>query len=125
MVPRREGCALIRPVAHALICTGFLAGCSPGLTLPSIDPLPVLPAHPGATDRPSLPAASLVGPTFPAVPPAGDGAVRPTSFDGATLPALVLTEAVRFGLQNNPRLRAALAAIERTRGQEAVAFAPF
>jgi outer membrane protein TolC len=28
-------------------------------------------------------------------------------------------------LQNNPRLRAALAAIERARGQEAVAFAPF
>jgi outer membrane protein TolC len=36
-----------------------------------------------------------------------------------------LPEAIQFGLQYNPRLRAALAAIERARGQEAVAFAPF
>jgi outer membrane protein TolC len=40
-------------------------------------------------------------------------------------PPLPLPEAIQFALQNNPRLRAALAAIERARGQEAVAFAPF
>ena len=36
-----------------------------------------------------------------------------------------LRQAVDFGLQNNPRLPAALAAIERARGQEDVAFSPF
>jgi outer membrane protein TolC len=36
-----------------------------------------------------------------------------------------LPQAVAFGLQNNPRLQAALAAIERARGQEQLAFAPF
>jgi outer membrane protein TolC len=39
--------------------------------------------------------------------------------------AFSLPEAVAFGLQNNPRLLAALAAIERAQGQEQVAFAPF
>jgi outer membrane protein TolC len=36
-----------------------------------------------------------------------------------------LPQAVAFGLTNNPRLPAALAAIERARGQEQAAFAPF
>jgi outer membrane protein TolC len=36
-----------------------------------------------------------------------------------------LPQAIDFGLQNNPRLAAALAAIERARGQEDVAFAAF
>jgi outer membrane protein len=36
-----------------------------------------------------------------------------------------LRQVVDFGLQNNPRLPAALAAIERARGQEDVAFSPF
>ncbi|MBL8798751.1 MAG: TolC family protein [Planctomycetia bacterium] len=38
---------------------------------------------------------------------------------------LSLEEAVAFALQNNPRLRAALANIDRARGQEQAAFAPF
>jgi outer membrane protein TolC len=36
-----------------------------------------------------------------------------------------LPQAVAFGLQNNPRLLAARAAVERAQGQEEVAFAPF
>jgi outer membrane protein TolC len=36
-----------------------------------------------------------------------------------------LPDAIAFGLRNNPRLRSARAAIERARGQEQVAFAPF
>ncbi|MDB5308899.1 MAG: TolC family protein [Gemmataceae bacterium] len=59
------------------------------------------------------------------MPPAGDGGVRPASFASDTIPPLPLPEAIRFALQNNPRLRAARAAIERARGEEAVAFAPF
>jgi outer membrane protein len=55
----------------------------------------------------------------------GDRGVRRASFDADSIPPLPLDEAIRFAMQNNPRLRAALAAIERARGQEAVAFAPF
>jgi outer membrane protein TolC len=40
-------------------------------------------------------------------------------------PVFSLPQAVTFGLQNNPRLLAARAAIERAQGQEEVAFAPF
>jgi outer membrane protein TolC len=40
-------------------------------------------------------------------------------------PGYSLPQAVAFALQNNPRLMAALAAIDRARGQEQVAFAPF
>ena len=36
-----------------------------------------------------------------------------------------LPQAIAFGLSNNPKLLAALAGIERARGQEQVAFAPF
>lgn len=43
---------------------------------------------------------------------------------GAPL-VLSLTQAIDFGLQKNPRLLSALAAIERARGQEDVAFSPF
>jgi outer membrane protein len=54
----------------------------------------------------------------PAVSPAPPGvAVEPATF--------VLPEAIAFALQNNPRLRSARAAVERARGQEQTAFAPF
>jgi outer membrane protein TolC len=36
-----------------------------------------------------------------------------------------LSDAIAFALQNNPRIRSARAALERARGQEQVAFAPF
>jgi outer membrane protein TolC len=50
----------------------------------------------------------------------------PTSTEGREAgPQFTLPEAVAFGIRNNPRLLAAIAAIERTRGQEQVAFAPF
>jgi outer membrane protein len=71
-------------------------------------------------------AAASGGITAKAVaPPAGDSVRQLPSLASDSLPLLALAEAIRFGLQNNPRLRAALAAIERARGQEAVAFAPF
>ncbi len=41
------------------------------------------------------------------------------------VPVFTLAEAVDFGLRNNPRLRSAMASVERATGQEAVAFAPF
>jgi outer membrane protein TolC len=51
-------------------------------------------------------------------PPASPGlGGEPTTF--------ALPDAIAFALRNNPRLRSARAAIERARGQEQVAFAPF
>jgi outer membrane protein TolC len=58
-------------------------------------------------------------------PLAGDGAVRPTSCASDSGSPLRLSEAIRFALRNNPRLRSALARIERARGEADVAFAPF
>ena len=65
--------------------------------------------------EPSAPAegASPVGPMGSAL----SGEPEPTTFG--------LTDAIAFALQNSPRLRSARAAIERARGQEQVAFAPF
>lgn len=44
---------------------------------------------------------------------------------GDGLSTFALQDAIAFGLQNNPRLRSAQATINRARGQEQVAFAPF
>ncbi len=52
------------------------------------------------------------------------GPISCSDSDFALAP-LMLTDAVAFALQNNPRLKWALAAIERAGGLEAVAFAPF
>jgi outer membrane protein TolC len=51
--------------------------------------------------------------------------VRQATFSPDSLPPLPLPEAIGFALENNPRLRAALAAIERARGQAEAAFVPF
>src|SRR5262249_10652100 len=135
---------LIRSLAAALVCCCLLAGCSPGLTRPSVDLLPALSSPLGAPeaplparahgeseiepgDAPSVPAAPADGSILPvAAPPASS----PPERVGLTSPSdspppLSLPDAIAVGLQNNPRLRAALAAIERARGQEEVAFAPF
>src|SRR5262249_42178318 len=111
------------------------------LVQPAVDLLPALPSHEVAAE-PSRPLAPGGPPSEAAVrednsagaasppardltPPAGDGAVQRTSFDPDALPPLPLPEAIRLALQNTPRLRAALAAIERAAGQEQAAFAPF
>jgi outer membrane protein len=57
------------------------------------------------------------GPASAAPPPTPGLGVEPTTF--------ALPDAIAFALQNNPRLRSARAAVERARGQEQVAFAPF
>jgi outer membrane protein TolC len=73
---------------------------------------------PGAAPVDGPPPA--VAPAQTAPLPSDTPSSPPSSPQKFTLP-----EAVAFGLQNNPRLRAAFAAIERAQGQEQVAFAPF
>ena len=68
------------------------------------------------------PAETVVKPGTPNrtprdAPVSQDNPAEPTTF--------ALPDAIAFALQNNPRLRSARAAIERARGQEQVAFAPF
>jgi outer membrane protein TolC len=128
MVPMRDRSALNQGVAPALLCC-LLAGCSSGLDRPSDDLLPSLSARQmavGPEDNLTWatgPAAEITSPPGPA--PVGDRQVQLASFTADAVRPIPLAEAILFALQNNPRLRAALAAIDRARGQEAVAFAPF
>lgn len=101
-----------------LLC---LAGCSSyPRSLPSEAALDV--SMPGVRAR-----------VVPAAAPAEECAPESGSGEEFDLPAppppdqlrFALEEAIEFALRNNPRLRAAAAAIQRARGQEQVAFAPF
>jgi outer membrane protein len=111
----------------------LLAGCS---FLPPSHPPPVFDLTPEGVaarvlapvtldqvDRPPpvdgpAPVAPL--PRSPDVPPSPAAAA-----EAPGPPVFSLPQAVAFGLENNPRLLAARAAIERAQGLEDVAFAPF
>jgi outer membrane protein TolC len=108
----------------------LLAACS---FLPAAQPPPSPQVPPDGVRARMLPPVPL----DPVEEPVGvtglDGPVSSSPFprppeltpDSPPPPAFSLPQAVAFGLRNNPRLLAALAAIERTRAQEEVAFAPF
>jgi outer membrane protein len=68
------------------------------------------------------PAETVVEPGAPGNPSAEPSANHSLERDRTTFG---LADAIAFALRNSPRLRAARAAIERSRGQEQVAFAPF
>jgi outer membrane protein len=68
------------------------------------------------------PPETVVKPGTPGQAPADPPA---TPCFGAERTTFALPDAIAFALQNNPRLRSARAGIERARGQEQVAFAPF
>jgi outer membrane protein TolC len=68
------------------------------------------------------PPETVVKPGTPGQAPADPPA---TACFGAERTTFALPDAIAFALQNNPRLRSARAAIERARGQEQMAFAPF
>jgi outer membrane protein len=148
MLRPRTGWALIRPLVSALVCAclpfSLLPGCSHGR--PLVDSGPVLASDLAIAQMPRVLPGRVAGPDEgvpPAVmtprritseeevkpPLAGDGAVQLASFAAPDAPPpplqLSLPNAIQLGLQFNPRLRAALAVIERARGEEAVAFAPF
>jgi outer membrane protein TolC len=68
------------------------------------------------------PEETVVRPGTPSQLPT-DPSASISSQAGPTI--FALPDAIAFALQNSPRLRSARAAIERARGQEQVAFAPF
>jgi outer membrane protein len=103
----------------------LLAGCSP-VTHSWIDD------HCRELLHPEDMRSRLLGPPGdPALPSLDNPAELPPSADSPPAPqspaatVFSLAGAVDFGLHNSPRLKAALAAIERARSQEQVAFAPF
>jgi outer membrane protein len=74
---------------------------------------PDLDVNPAETVvQPGSPGRASLGPPVTDRPE-----LQPTTF--------ALPDAIAFALQNSPRLRSARAAVERARGQEQVAFAPF
>jgi outer membrane protein TolC len=68
------------------------------------------------------PPETVVKPSTPGQVPADPPAGHRPELERTTF---TLADAIAFALRNNPRLRSARAAIERARGQEQVAFAPF
>ena len=148
MLPTRTEWALIRPLVPALVCAclslGMVPGCSDDQHL--VDLPPISTSDHTTAQMPRLLSDTVTGPDL-GVPPtatkpghitseedvrpplAGDGAVQLASFAAADGPPplllLSLPEAIRLGLQYNPRLASAVAAIDRSRGQEEAAFAPF
>jgi outer membrane protein len=128
----------------ACIPLGLLPGCSYDRPLVDLDPLlkidhattqPPQPlSNKVATPNPNVPTASstprntsTAGETKPSLAP--DGVVQHASLavpnSPSTLEILSLPEAIQLGLRYSPRLMTALSAIERARGQETAAFAPF
>ena len=104
----------------------LVAGCAPWDR-----PLPVRTevTEAGVTARlavpPDLnvnPAETVVKPGTPGQESADSGASHNLERERTTF---ALADAIAFALRNSPRLRSARAAIERARGQEQVAFAPF
>jgi outer membrane protein TolC len=104
------------PLPFDVTSEGVEARVLSAATLQEID-RPARPASPEET-TPSRPSAGTPEPSQdPSFPENPEVTVTPQAFS--------LPEAIAFGLRNNPRLLAALAGIERARGQEQVAFAPF
>jgi outer membrane protein len=104
----------------------LVAGCAPWDR-----PLPIRTEVTGAgvTARlavpPDLnvnPPETVVKPGTPGQESADSGASHGHELERTTF---TLADAIAFALRNSPRLRSARAAIERARGQEQVAFAPF
>ncbi len=61
----------------------------------------------------------------PGDPSQGSSEPSPSNVPDAEPTTFALGDAIAFALRNSPRLRSARAAIERARGEERVAFAPF
>jgi outer membrane protein len=96
-----------------------LVGCAQGPT-----PLELLKQTSTSSPATVAPDADMRQLATPKTPATCDGAA-PAKVEALLQERLTLCEAVELGLQNNPRLRSALASIDGAQGQEQAAFAPF
>jgi outer membrane protein TolC len=99
-----------------LLAAGCAAWSSPSTLPPEI-------AHDGVAARLLVPPDLNVDPPETVVKPDSQASSSHNPELGRTI--FSLADAIAFGLRNSPRLRSARATIERARGQEQVAFAPF
>jgi outer membrane protein TolC len=110
---------------HVLLPLLLVAGCASWHH--SFIPPEVTEA--GVAARLLLPPDLNVNPPETVVKPASPGqallGAPPTHGPDPERTTFALADAIAFGLRNSPRLRSARAVIERARGQEQVAFAPF
>jgi outer membrane protein TolC len=116
---------MARIASPVLLPLLLIAGCAPWHRS-----LPILPeiTDSGVADRVLIPPDLNVNPTETVVKPGAPGPAFGDSLATQGLgvgSTLTLPDAIAFGLQYNPRLRSARAAISRAQGQEQVAFAPF
>jgi outer membrane protein TolC len=119
-----------RPSRELLMARSALPALVPLLVAGCASWLPALPTPPevtqtGVASRILIPPGPNVNPTETVVKPGTPGPALAPPGLGVVPTTFALPEAIAFALQNNPRLRSARAAIERARGQEQVAFAPF
>jgi outer membrane protein TolC len=112
------------PIALGALMLALASGCAH-------DPTPAELLRQAPSRPTALPDSSQQSPIVQAsaqqvaeAASADDSRAAACADDQVPVP-LNLCEAVVIALRNNPRLRAALAAIERARGQEQVAFSPF
>jgi outer membrane protein TolC len=119
-VPRLPGSV------HVVVPLLLVAGCA---SWHRALPIPPEVTQTGVAARVLIPPDLNVNPPETVVKPDTPGQAPASPSAGPALDVerktFALADAITFALQNNPRLRSARAAIERARGQEQMAFAPF
>ena len=124
--PSTSAAAVLRPFGSACLLVPLLlvAGCA---SWHHGFPIPPEVTPTGVAARVLLPPDLNVNPTEIVVKPGTPGRATLDPPVAAEQPPgrFALPDAIAFALQNNPRLRSARAAIDRARGQQQVAFAPF
>src|SRR5260370_15353266 len=113
-------------LARVLMALLLVAGCA---SWRRSSPIALEVTEAGVAERVLIPSDQNVNLTETVVKP---GSPVPMSPDAPATPGVgvgstifALPDAIAFGLQNNPRLRSARAAVERAQGKEQMAFAPF
>jgi outer membrane protein TolC len=126
-LPGPSTCAAVAPwlsVGLLALVPLLVAGCA---SWHIASPVPPEVTQAGVAARVLIPPGQNVKQAETVVKPgtSGEAPTDSPASPGVVPTIFALPEAISFALRNNPRLRSARAALERARGQEQVAFAPF